>query len=107
MVISQILKWFKGDERIGKKSQWMHPGWGSCYKCQTTWNLVDNHTTNYTSSSGCFPLCELCWSELTISKRIPFYHQLLDEWFKDKTLLNGETKQDLEILIIKAVREGK
>jgi len=29
---------------------------------------------------GCFPLCKLCWSEITPTDRLPYYEQLWDKW---------------------------
>jgi hypothetical protein len=51
---------------------------------------VRSHTTYYSdaadavtrSGSGCFPLCENCWSALTPPERLPYYEQLLVSWEK-------------------------
>lgn len=66
--------------RIGKISRLVSPGWGSCYRCYTTWNFVKSHITSINHTSGCFPLCEKCWAELSVYERIPFYKQLYDSW---------------------------
>lgn len=69
--------------RIGRISRLLFPSYGRCYKCKTTWNLVDPHITDdypYTGS-GCFPLCEKCWEELgTFDARRPYYAQLYEDW---------------------------
>ena len=55
---------------------------GCCYRCRVTWKWVDGHNTNYSNGSGCFPLCEECWSELTPKDRLPFYDALVNEWIR-------------------------
>ena len=66
--------------RLGKVTQFLTPGYGSCGKCETTWAFVEGHSTIYLNGSGCFPLCELCWSELLIEDRLPFYRSLVEHW---------------------------
>ena len=78
----------------------LHPGYGGCYRCNKTWDVVDGHSTDYGPvpvkikvgdgewkgsfvSGGCFPLCEKCWEELeTPENRLPYYRRLVDEWKK-------------------------
>lgn len=60
------------------------PGSGWCYRCGRPWDLVTNHTTNYTATNGCFPLCEDCWELLGHPEaRIPYYLALVDAWAAD------------------------
>jgi len=56
-------------------------GYGHCLRCETPWCFVEYHHTQYTDSSGCFPLCQKCWSELTPEQRLPFYRELVDYWY--------------------------
>lgn len=56
-----------------------YSGLSCCMKCGDTWNWKKWHHTQYTQSSGCFPLCEECWSSLTIEQRVPYYHALVNE----------------------------
>lgn len=89
--------------RIGPISQWLSPGLGFCGHCETTWNWVWGHSTNFmtcegdpppprgpkatdgkvTAGSGMFPLCELCWREMTPAERLPYYRVLYDRWMAD------------------------
>jgi hypothetical protein len=46
---------------------------GYCSRCGVTWDLVNGHSVNYADGSGCFPICEECWDELTPATRLPFY----------------------------------
>lgn len=69
--------------RIGKISHAFSPGYSWCFRCLTTWNIVEHHSTPYTEWSACFPLCEKCWSELTPETRLPFYKQLWRRWLDD------------------------
>lgn len=88
--------------RIGAVSQLLTPGYSYCHKCKTTWVFVRGHSTKYSSSGGCFPLCELCWVELeTPERRLPYYRQLWEEW-----RAGGDTEHewdDIEAAVLKEV----
>jgi len=75
-----------------------HPSYSSCRHCGMPWSNVEGHSTYYTEGRGCFPLCEDCWSSLTIEERLPYYKQLWSSWPIPKPDWN---------LIEKAVKEGK
>jgi len=66
----------RGDAKAGRN-------WGRCGRCETVWAFVEGHSTPYSESSGCFPLCEACWSELTINQRFPYYNALWQQWNDD------------------------
>lgn len=52
----------------------LHPGYSTCYRCDRPWAVVKGHTTMFSESQGCFPLCEICWRELgTPEARWPYY----------------------------------
>jgi hypothetical protein len=55
-------------------------GYGGCFACSTPWDCAPHHVTDYDESSGCFPLCEECWSEMTPGQRLPYYEAMVDEW---------------------------
>lgn len=57
-----------------------HPAYGSCGRCGMTWATVEGHITYYSPYSGCFPLCEKCWPELTPIERWPYYKKLIGCW---------------------------
>lgn len=57
-----------------------HPGYGQCGRCFLAWPDTKGHTTEYSESGGCFPLCEDCWTELTPKERLPYYRQLWLSW---------------------------
>ena len=83
---------------LGKISQVISPAYSCCGRCGITWNFVENHSTMITQSTGMFPLCEDCWSELAIKERLPYYKALYNKW--------GSGKQDWDN-IEKAVLAGK
>lgn len=75
--------------RLGRMAQLFAPGYSWCLQCKTPWRFVKGHTTKYTQSNGCFPLCEKCWAELTPEQRLPFYRALIIEWAR-QDCCNGE-----------------
>ena len=77
-------------------------GFSSCGRCKRTWNICQYHITDYSEESGCFPLCEDCWGELTTNERVPYYQDLITS----RHWCNSPEKIESE-LIIKAVLEGK
>ncbi len=57
------------------------PGYGSCYRCRRPWKFAKHHVTDYTPTSGCFALCEPCWTELgNPVARLPYYEALYHRW---------------------------
>lgn len=65
----------------GWSSRIKNPDYSSCGHCGRTWDTCKYHATPYTNNSaGCFPLCEDCWSELSIEERLPHYMRLVDSW---------------------------
>lgn len=60
--------------------RFLAPGYSTCGKCGIPWPFVEHHTTMYTTYSGCFPLCEVCWGNLTPETRLPFYRDLWLGW---------------------------
>lgn len=68
------------NRRLGRISQLINPYTGSCGRCHTTWTFVCEHDTPYSDDSGCFPLCEKCWAELTPEQRLPYYRRLWESW---------------------------
>ena len=79
--------------RIGRISHFLTPGFGWCGRCLTTWKFVEGHATYFLwcdevrnprdASSGMFPLCEQCWSDLTPAERLPYYRELNMMWARD------------------------
>jgi hypothetical protein len=66
--------------RIGRIGKLFAPGYSWCQRCDTPWRFVHYHVTSYTDSSGCLPLCEKCWHDLTPEQRLPYYRQLIERW---------------------------
>ena len=58
-------------------------GLGDCLRCHDTWDWKPSHVTNYSQTSGCFPLCEECWTELTPDERLPYYALLAGLWIDE------------------------
>lgn len=92
-------------------TNWLHPGWGRCKRCNLNWHDAPGHTTTYlrdeTGGSGIFAICQQCWQECSIEERIPYYRLL---WV-DQQRWVSETEQADHIekwrLIESAVRQGK
>lgn len=88
--MADLLQWLglgrklqapQADPRSGIMSWHLAPGFGHCGRCRTAWKFINGHTTPYVDGSGgCFPLCELCWSEMTPQERLPFYYVLFRQW---------------------------
>ena len=68
------------DPRIGARSHAQNPYSGWCLRCKTSWMMVEVHSTHYATGRGCFPLCALCWGELTPETRLPYYRELWESW---------------------------
>jgi hypothetical protein len=88
--------------RLGTWSQRLAPGYSWCFRCETPWLFVPNHTTDYRPDKGCFALCEKCWQELTPQQRLPYYRQLWEHW-NQSGLSEAEEWQEIEM----AVLEGR
>lgn len=88
--------------RVGPIGRLFAPGYSSCLRCKTPWRFVREHITQYTPSSGCFPLCEKCWAEMTPEQRRTYYVELIAMW---------ETTEPVEgakrAAILAAVAEGR
>ncbi|MED0709475.1 hypothetical protein P4S91_04635 [Aneurinibacillus aneurinilyticus] len=90
--------------RIGTVSRYLFPNYSACVKCNTTWNLVKMHKTKYREETyewgiirrAVGPLCEKCWSGLSIEERLLFYEVAFlardeREWQKIKAaVLDGK-----------------
>ena len=85
----------------GVVARLVSPGYSSCYRCARPWTVCKGHSTHYSEWSGCFPLCEECWSELTPETRLPFYQRLYTEWQRQG--YSGDDWQAIE----RAVLDGK
>lgn len=98
--------------RLGRLSHIVgSPGYGSCHRCRTSWEFVLEHSTQYQTGSGCFPLCERCWADLgTPERRMPYYRELWNEWVGDSrrtgrgNLHNGRHWDDIWRDIEQAVK---
>ncbi len=81
-------------------------GYSGCQRCKTKWGglfKAKYHVTYYCENKGCFPLCQICWEELTPIQRLSYYKILISEWLEYNTVVEFD-----EILQIhKAVLEGK
>ena len=53
--------------------------YGTCGRCNRHWGICEYHVTHFSSSEGCFPLCEECWQELTPETRLPYYRELWEQ----------------------------
>ncbi len=103
-----MLMWTKDDLLASRKiygefTQMLTPHLSECGRCGVTWEFCISHSTQYEEGRGCFPLCEYCWSDMTVEERWPYYEELWLSWlYWDPTL---DTKKFYAIR--KAVMAGK
>jgi hypothetical protein len=82
--------------------------YSACRRCNRPWNICKGHTTKYSDWGGCFPLCEACWSELSLVQRLPYYRDLVDFWMsKGYPDHNGQSWDDLWETLEQNVLSGK
>lgn len=69
----------------------LYPVNSGCLRCYRRWPIAAPHITDYGNRDptgyypwGCFPLCEDCWRELPIYKRVYYYVRLYDSWTKHR-----------------------
>lgn len=93
---------------IGMVSKLLYPGFGACGHCGRRWPAVEKkHYTQYTNHSGCFPLCQMCWEDLTIEQRLPHYLNLYLQWRSEGfDTCNGVPWEQVWIEMESAVRAG-
>ena len=65
---------------VGAVARIFSPSYSWCKRCRRPWSICDGHATTYNEGSGCFPLCEPCWKELTPQTRLPYYRALWQIW---------------------------
>ncbi len=65
---------------IGWLQQFMALGYSTCECCGRPWRYAEEHTTYFSASTGCFPLCETCWKAMTPPQRVAFYWRLHRGW---------------------------
>ena len=85
-----------------------------CHRCGRDWNECERHCTPHVYSPDgraageCFPLCEECWSALSVEDRLPFYRELFNIWlssgFPDQ---NGHSYDSVWNTIEENVLSGK
>lgn len=67
------------------------PMYSACGRCGMPWSVTKHHETRVTEGSGIFPLCEICWKDLTPQDMMPYYMSLYESWLKTmpETLPDG------------------
>lgn len=65
---------------IGNLSNWYYPATGTCGHCNRNWRVAQEHSTLFLYGHSCFPLCEMCWRDLSIAERLPHYEALYNRW---------------------------
>lgn len=88
--------------RVGRIGRLLAPGFGACLRCMTPWRFVREHITRYTPSSGCFPLCEKCWAEMTPEQRRTYYVELIAMWEMTEPVEGAK-----RAAVLAAVAEGR
>lgn len=98
-LLSRKIPKVERDPRSGIMTQHLSPAYGACGRCRTAWKFVDGHTTHYgDEGGGCFPLCELCWSEMTPTERLPFYYSLYRQWEWDAQQRGDKPPSNWEVI---------
>ena len=82
--------------------RFLFPGYGTCFSCRLPWAVVKGHDTPYDSVRGVFPLCERCWSSMSVEEREPYYRMLIARWRSQGVTVGP----DKEAAIMAAVRKG-
>ena len=77
-------------------------GIGGCLRCGDRWNWKPIHSTMYSTTNSCFPLCEPCWQGATPGDIRHYYSELVRMWRRDGSFYDQEFEDDL---IGKALRE--
>lgn len=80
-------------------------GYSHCLCCHRTWNIAEGHTTPYSESKRCFPLCVDCWPLMSIEERLPYYEALMDIW-ESQLLSHNDSIEEERVAVLAAVREG-
>lgn len=60
-----------------------YPTSGTCIRCGMPWRVTKHHVTDVANRNGMFPLCEICWKDLTPQERLPHYKKQYESWLKD------------------------
>lgn len=105
--LRRALQPAKADPRSGVGTWHLAPGYGHCLRCRTAWKFVEGHSTYYNLGRGCFPLCEMCWSEMEPHERLPFYYVLYRQWEWDAGLEGLDAGVTWEALEAAVMAEGK
>lgn len=80
------------------------PGYSWCLRCGVPWKFTREHVTNYSSTSGIFPLCKYCWTLLgSPEARIEYYKMLVDDYEAKGYGLSNDAKMDIQ----RAVANGE
>lgn len=82
------------DSWRAKRERTLSPGYSTCMRCLRPWKYVEGHSTQYTEVRGCFPLCEGCWSDLSVEERLPYYRRLVEEWAADMTHVTPSEREE-------------
>lgn len=79
-------------------------GYSDCLRCKDTWNWKEAHSTKYSFTNGCFPLCQECWEILRPHERLLYYKIMYGKWVTGGLVdINWKKWKQIE----KAVLEGK
>ena len=76
-LVSWCLRWRRF---VAPIVRFFSPGYSWCKRCGLPWSVVTGHSTDYTESRACAPLCNFCWKELEPVDRLPFYEILIADW---------------------------
>lgn len=87
-----IPKDLENRRKVARVVKLSAPGFGWCLRCEMPWKFIEHHSTPYTYNRACFALCEMCWNDLTIEERLPYYEQLLKMWHVQSPVEGGQAE---------------
>lgn len=100
--VKEVIKTMAFTQRLGSSRtlQRAYPGWGTCFRCQCPWSVVEPCIVQFDAEEGgwkhgAFAVCVLCWAELGNAKeRIPYYHALVKQWDEDNSVEDVQGTMD-------------
>ena len=76
-------------------------GIGGCLCCGDRWSWKPIHSTYYSSSRGCFPLCESCWQAASSSEIRRYYSEIVKLWRRGGSLYSQEKEDGIVAAALK------
>ncbi len=78
-------------------------GVGGCLRCGDKWSWKPIHSTYYSTTHGCFPLCQPCWQTAGPNQIQRYYRELVKLWRRNGSFYS----QEFEDAIVAVALEEK